>query len=455
MSPPIPQAPESERALLDMLLDRGSQILARTELKAEAFHSWPIRETWAAAEAVWRAGGEVDASTIAAELQARGMLEKVGGYSWLSSDRFGIVDTLPYHLAAVQKAHSQRRLALALSSLAQRALEAEPVELASLAQMQIAEAVEDKGDPTRSLHAAAVSSLRSKMLERDQPAPPRLRTPWSEANAILGGIPERAVSLLAGGTSHGKSAAARSMVMFLASVGIPSHVFSIEDPGESLAERALSEYAGVSLHTLVQEPEKLQRGEWGRVVEAANRLKFEDRILVDDSPAMSMERIAMRVRKWKPQHKTRLVVVDYLQVLRDPRCKPGPGWKKDNVELAMDGAKRLAKEQDVAVLLLSQLSREYAKEQRPPELSDLRESGDLEQQARVVMAVYRPERNCKDPQKAANMRGKAVLRILKNFRGGIGDAELEFDGPTATFRSPYQRAPQAPRVNEHWNQEDA
>jgi replicative DNA helicase len=168
-----------------------------------------------------------------------------------------------------------------------------------------------------------------------------------------------------------------------------------------------------------------------------------------------MERIAMRVRKWKPSHKTRLVVVDYLQVLRDPRAKPGPGWKKDNVELAMDGAKRLAKEQDVAVLCLSQLSREYAKEQRPPELTDLRESGDLEQQARVVMAMYRPERNTKDKASAAGMRGQALCRVLKNFRGGIGDVELVFDGPTATFRSPYERAPSAPRVSEHWNHEEA
>jgi replicative DNA helicase len=103
----------------------------------------------------------------------------------------------------------------------------------------------------------------------------------------------------------------------------------------------------------------------------------------------------------------------------------------------MDGAKRLAKDENLAVLVLSQLSREYVKEQRPPELSDLRESGDIEQQARVVMAMYRPERNTKDTSRAAELRGQAMCRVLKNFRGGIGDVELVFDGPTATFRSPY------------------
>jgi replicative DNA helicase len=450
----IPSAPESERALLDMVLDRGSLILARTELAASAFYDPLIRETWAAAEAVWRAGGEVDISTVAAELHSRGRLEHVGGFSWLSSDRMSVVETLPHHLDRVRKAHSQRRLLLAFEDLGKRAFDMDPSELVGLAQAQLMEAVEDKGDPTRSLHAHAVETLRVKMLDRDKPPIARLLTGWPEVD-IFGGLPERAVSLLAGGTSHGKSAAARSIVQYLASVDVPSHVFSVEDPAEAMAERALADYGSVNLQTLVQEPEKLQRGEWGRVVEACNRLKFEDRVLLDDSPAMSMERIAMRVRKWKPSHKTRLVVVDYLQVLRDPRCRPGPGWKKDNVELAMDGAKRLAKEQDVAVLLLSQLSREYAKEGRPPELSDLRESGDIENQARVVMAVYRPDRNTKDAVRAAALRGTAIFRCLKNFRGGIGDAELVFDGPTATFRSPYQREVKAPRVSEHWNQEDA
>ena len=86
-------------------------------------------------------------------------------------------------------------------------------------------------------------------------------------------------------------------------------------------------------------------------------------------------------------------------------------------------------------------------------LADLRESGDLEQQARVVLAVYRPERNTKDKTVAASMRGQALLRVLKNFRGGIGDAELVFDGPTATFRSPYTRTQSSPRVTSPWDDE--
>lgn len=441
-SPDIPNAPESELELLAALLARGSMVLARTELKSAQFYDPRVRESWAAAEAVWRAGGEVDASTVAAELQARGRLDAVGGYGWLTTDRVGLLDTLPHHAGLVRKAHSQRQLILQLGDLQRRAFEADPAELAALAQARIAEAVEDRKDPTRSLYATATAVLEAKSEEvrarrEGREVVPRLKTGFEEVDEILGGLVDESLNFLGGGTSHGKSAIARGFCMFLAEVGIPSQVFTTEDPDEAIAERSLADYGQVELHTLASMPERLDLPSWGRLAEARERLRFADRILLDDSAGMSIERIAMRVRKHRPRHKTRLVVIDYLQKLIDPRVRQGaPGWRKDNVDLALAGATRLAREEGICVLMLSQLNRESAREGRPPEMFDFRESGEIEQQARTIMAIYRPEKDARDAAGKAEQAGRATLRILKNFRGRTGDAELMFDGPTATFHSP-------------------
>ncbi len=428
MNERLPSADESERAVLSMLLSHGEAILAQTELRPDAFLDPRIREIWAAAESVFRRGGHVEPSAVADELQSRGRLDAIGGYSGLSelADRYPAADNVAHYAAQIRRAHSKRRLAIALHDLRTRALnpDEEPVDVLSLAQRLLAEAVEERGDRTKSLYAAARDLVDAKQAEinaiRSGAPWPRLKTGWPEVDDVLGGIPDCLVTVLGAGTSHGKSAAARGLAQNWAEADVPTHVFPLEDDTETNAERALADWGDVHLQKFSTKPEELSNLEWGRIAGALERLRAADKILVDDTTPRSIEQIAMRVRKHKPRHGTRVVIVDYLQKLRDPRIKPGPGWQKHNVDVALDGASRLAREERVAVVLCSQLSREAAREGRAPELHDLRESGEIEQQARCVLAIYRPEKDARKAEERAALAGESARIWAKPMTPLIG-----------------------------------
>ncbi|MEX2648285.1 MAG: replicative DNA helicase [Alphaproteobacteria bacterium] len=224
-------------------------------------------------------------------------------------------------------------------------------------------------------------------------------TGFSGLDALLGGLHPSDLIVLAGRPGMGKTALASNIAFHAAKTfaqrstrGDPASsvgIFSLEMSGEQLAARILSEESNVPSHSL--RVGKLTQDEFDRLVVASQQLTRLP-LFIDDSPALSVAALRTRARRLKRVHHLSLVVVDYLQLVRPSSGARGYDNRVQEVAEITQGLKAMAKELDVPVLALSQLSRAVEqREDKRPQLSDLRESGTIEQDADVVMFIFREE----------------------------------------------------------------
>ncbi|MBM9594332.1 replicative DNA helicase [Roseitranquillus sediminis] len=284
-----------------------------------------------------------------------------------------------------------------------------------------------------------------------------LSTGLVDMDKKLGGLHRSDLLILAGRPSMGKTSLATNIAFNVAKAyrrgtlpdGSPGAVdggvvgfFSLEMSAEQLAARILSEAAEVP-------SEQIRRGdmtgvEFRRFVEAAKQLEACP-LYIDDTPALPIGQLAARARRLKREHGLDVLIVDYLQLVR-------PGSAKDSrvneVSEITQGLKAIAKELDVPVVALSQLSRQVeSREDKRPQLSDLRESGSIEQDADVVMFVFREEyyaerekpsddkldEMAKWQERMERLHGRAEVIIGKQRHGPIGSVDLSFEGRFTRF----------------------
>jgi replicative DNA helicase len=274
----------------------------------------------------------------------------------------------------------------------------------------------------------------------------------------LGGLHPSDLIIIAGRPSMGKTALATNIAFNIArdfKVGerpdgtrgpVDGGVvgfFSLEMSTEQLATRILSEQAEVPSEMIRRG--EMNEDEFRRFVHAAADLERIP-LFIDDTPALPISTLAARARRLKRQHGLDCLVIDYLQLVR-PASSRGQDNRVQEVSEITQGLKAIAKELDIPVIALSQLSRQVeAREDKRPQLSDLRESGSIEQDADVVMFVYREEYYHsrsepaqEDPgydawkEKAERIYNKAEVIIGKQRHGPIGTIELQFDGRFTRF----------------------
>ncbi len=284
-----------------------------------------------------------------------------------------------------------------------------------------------------------------------------LDTGFKDMNRLLGGLHPSDLLILAGRPAMGKTALATTMA-FNAAVAIaredegafernekPRSVgfFSLEMSGEQLALRLLAAACGVSSH-------KLQRGdltqdEFQRLVEESSNLSHLP-LHIDDTPALSIGALRSRARRLKRVHNVSLLVVDYLQLLR-PSSSNSQTNRVQEVSEITQGLKAIAKELDIPVIALSQLSRSVeSRDDKRPQLADLRESGSIEQDADIVMFVYREEyyMQRKQPregtpehatwqQEMNAVHGLADVIVAKHRNGPVDTVTLQFQGEITRF----------------------
>ena len=292
---------------------------------------------------------------------------------------------------------------------------------------------------------------------------------FTDLDATLGGLHRSDLIILAARPGMGKTALATNIAFHVATSdrragGARAVVafFSLEMSAEQLATRVLSETIGVS-------SDKIRRGElsqdnFQKLVHASQDLEAAP-LYIDDTPAIPISTLRTRARRLKRQQGLALIVVDYLQLMHPPRGRR-PENRVQEVSIITQGLKAVAKELDVPVLALSQLSRNLeSREDRRPILSDLRDSGSIEQDADVVLFVYREqyylnssepkqraeetderyhERHYRWRQRCEDAYGKAEIIISKQRHGPTNTIELHFDGPTTSFSDfqPDSRTPE-------------
>jgi replicative DNA helicase len=431
---------EAERAVLGALMRSAQRVLELVVIDPRQFFlPAHIRIAQAACDLV-EAGKPVDVVSIGDRLG--GSLASVGGYGELAEIANGYLtaENVAHYVAIVNDHALKRRVCAAVGEVMRVAdNEHDTGEDAHAELLRQASLVDG---PEQADRATSLADVVAESVARATGAAPKsvrsVLTGYVDIDDCCGGLARGSVSILAGRPSQGKSALARRIAFNAAAAGEGVHVFSLEDSRDRYGDRCVADLADVDLAKFSARTPCFTEAELDRIHGAASQVRMMS-LLIDDGAGLSSTQIANRVRQRARSLKTTLVVVDYVQLMRER----GAREKRDEVDRAAEGMVRLAREQNVAVLLLSQLSRESERrDDKRPLLSDLRESGTLEQVADAVFMVHQewlylnPDSKHEEVKAAYRKAfGIADLLVRKNKHGARGDLKLRWNATTATYQN--------------------
>ncbi|MFH1842444.1 MAG: replicative DNA helicase [bacterium] len=419
---------DAERAILGaVLLERDALGLAREQIKAEAFYRKEHRLIFDAMCSLYERDQAIDAITVAELLDKDGVLAEIGGTDCLTflAGSVGTAINVVFHAKIVREKATLRQLISEATIIATEAYEgaADANDILDKAQSRIysiTEATHVRGfESVNKLVPDTFKSIEEAFQSGSDLT--GLRTSFGDLDRMLGGMQSSDLLILAARPSMGKTSLALNIAYNVAvkeKEGVA--IFSLEMAREQLVMRLLCSSGGFNLHDIRRG--KLKPEDWPRLTQACERLSSAP-IYIDDSSAISVLEMKAKARRLKQQHGLGLVIIDYLQLM----SSPGRGIENRQQEISAisRNLKGLAKDLGVPVLALSQLSRavETRGGDHRPILSDLRESGSIEQDADVVMFIFREEVYKPDDDAVRNL---ATLIIGKQRNGPTGSFDMHF-----------------------------
>jgi len=390
----MPHNIEVEQAVLGaMFLDRDAVNLAVENLLPEYFYKKSHEYVFRAMVKLFEQDAEIELLSVAEILKQWGKLDEIGGHVYLAE----IVNSTPtsaniqYHIEIVKNKALTRLLIKTCNVIINEAYseEKEIDKLLDFAEQNVFEISEKrlkKGfDPIKPIVKRTFERI-DQLYHSSKAGVTGVPSGYTKLDQLTAGLQPSDLIILAGRPSMGKTAFALNIARNAAiDHGIPVGIFSLEMSSDSLAMRLLCTEAKVNIMSV--RTGKFSKDEMKRLTDYASKLMTAP-IFIDDTPAMNVLELRAKARRLKAEHNIQLLVVDYLQLMEGK----GDNRQQEITHISRS-LKAIAKELDVPVLALSQLSRavETRDKTKKPQLSDLRESGSIEQDADVVMFVYRPE----------------------------------------------------------------
>ncbi len=432
-----PQALDLEEAVLGALMLEKNALTAVIEfLRPDHFYSEQNKEIYTAIIDLFSASDPVDMRTVVAQLRKNGKLEIVGGAYYVAelTSKVSSAANIEYHARIIIEMAIKRNLIQIASQVHQDAYEDttdvfELLDKTEQSIFKISDANLRKNyDSMKSLMFMAIKELQEKKNHKDGLT--GIPSGFSRLDRITSGWQKSDLVIIAARPGMGKtafivSAMRNAAVDFNHAVAI----FSLEMASLQLVNRLISAEAEL-------ESEKIKKGnladfEWTQLVTKTNRLSAAP-IFIDDTPGLSILELRAKCRRLKAEHNIQLIVIDYLQLMKGE----AGGNREQEIASISRALKGVAKELNVPVIALSQLSRgvETRGGDKRPQLSDLRESGSIEQDADIVMFLYRPEYYKIDQDEdGQSTQGMAEVIIAKHRNGSLDTAKLKFIGKYTKF----------------------
>ncbi len=436
-----PHDQDAELSVLgSILLDPLSIAKVLQFLHPEDFYRENNGQIYRAALDLFAAGEPIDNVTLAAQLQTMAMLDRIGGRTQLASMQSAVptAANIEYYGRIVKEKAYKRRLISAGSNIAgfgyDDGVEAE--EAINQAQSLVFGVADDRDQRELARLYDLLGPAMERISLQMESGQGVIGVPsgFHDLDRMTGGFKDSDLIIVAGRPSMGKTSLALNIALHAALESKKAiAIFSLEMSKEQLTERLLTEQAQIDAQRLHRG--LLSEAEYDRVSNALGPLG-EAAIFIDDTPAMDELTLQLKARQAKMRHNIDLIVVDYLQLMHG-RSR-GDDNRVQEVSSISRALKGLARELRVPVIAISQLSR--APEQRPdkrPILSDLRESGAIEQDSDVVMFLYRPEY-----YKSEERPGIAEVIIAKHRNGPTGTIELKFRRDHTRFYNLETRRPE-------------
>ncbi len=446
-----PHSIEAECGVLGCVLlspnDCMGECLEKLKDGVEVFYDLRHQTIYEMLAAMYDQRQGIDIITIQQKLKDKGLLDQVGGISYLAQlqDAVPSAANLSYYLEIIREKFLLRKMIQVCTAATSKVYEFEGEVDALLDEVErdvlkIAESRAQGGVlSTKDLVGKAIGTIENYFSRKG--VLNGLGTGFPDLDRMTDGLHGSEMIVIAARPSMGKTSLAMNIVeSVVLEQKLPAAVFSLEMSAESLVLRMMCSIARVNLRSIREG--FMSESDFPKLTSAAGRLANAP-LFIDDSAGLSILQLRARARRLHQQHGVKLFVVDYLQLLHSTARRSQENRQQEIADIS-SGIKALAKELKVPVLVLSQLNRELEKDKsRKPRLSDLRESGAIEQDADVVGLLYKPSAgDDEDGAPAEEADGLPVnLLIAKQRNGPTGDVNL-------TFLKNYTRFESAAKVSD-------
>lgn len=431
-----PQNLEAEQTVLGTILLHEKSLFKILEiLEPDDFYREAHKHIFRAMVRLFEKSEPQDLITVTNILRDRKQLDAVGGPAYLASltDIIPLTGNIVHHAYIIRQKSILRRLIRTSSDIAARCYEEQGdidtlVDEAEQSIFEIARSKSNQAFQPLSVIVPRAFERVEKLFQRKEHVT-GVATGYNELDRMTAGLQPSDLIILAGRPSMGKTALAMNMVQHAALIEkVPVAVFSLEMSMEQLALRMLCSVGRIDSQRI--RTGRLHDSDWPKLTRATGMLT-DAPIYIDDTPAISVLEMRAKTRRLKAEHNVGLVVVDYLQLMK------GRGRAESRTQEISEisrSLKAMAKEMDVPVIALSQLNRSL--ESRPnkrPQLADLRESGAIEQDADVILFIYRDE--VYNTAEDNPNRGIAEVNIGKQRNGPTGMVKLTFLAEYTSFEN--------------------
>ena len=445
-----PQSLEAEMSILGgILIDNDAINRVLEVLTAEDFYRESHRKIFQAMMKLSDLREPCDLITMTDMLKKAGELEEVGGAAYLAT----LVDYVPtaanisYYCKMVKEKSTNRKLISVATEIVSRGYDeqADVEDLLDMAQKEIYEISENKSRPqyvpVQAVLKEAFNILKSLHDQKEHVT--GVPTGYVDLDHKTAGFQPGNLIIVAARPAMGKTTLALNIAQYASAESkkkVPCVIFSLEMGKEELVMRFLASIARVDFGRM--RTGHFHDSDWPRLTRAAGIL-HDAKIFIDDSPSITVLELRSKARRLKSEHDIGLIIVDYLQLMKGSN---NPESRQQEISEISRSLKGLAKELNVPVIALSQLNRELEKRaDKRPMMSDLRESGAIEQDADIIMFVYREAVYCEDCRKPDTVCNKghernAEIIIGKQRNGALGTIELTFIGEHTRFENRSDRS---------------
>ncbi|HON97243.1 MAG: Replicative DNA helicase [Bacteroidetes bacterium ADurb.Bin035] len=433
---------ETEEVVLGAILIEPNALATVIDiLQPEVFYKEAHQRIFAAVLALYPIGEPIDVITVTNYLRKSGEIDFIGGPAYIAqlTDRVISAANIEYHARILIEKYIQRKLIEISNNIITEAYDATSDAFDTLNEAENALFQINEQNLRRSFRSMpSVLQVVREQIEtayKNQGEYTGVVSGFYQLDQLTGGLQPSDLIIIAARPGMGKTAFALSMARNMAvEFGFPIAFFSLEMTAPQLVIRILSAQTQIS-------SERIRKGElddteWMTLNEAMNKLS-NVKLFLDDTPALSIFELRAKARRLKQAYDIQAIYIDYLQLMTAKIDKNSN--REQEIASISRSLKALAKELNIPVIALSQLSRDVEKRSgtKRPQLSDLRESGAIEQDADIVIGIYRPEYYMKEEQvdedKLAAVKNKAEIILLKHRNGPLGTVNLYFLNQFALF----------------------
>ncbi|MCC8070217.1 MAG: replicative DNA helicase [Bacteroidales bacterium] len=441
----LPYDTEIEEAVLGaLMLEKDAYTAVCDILKPESFYEPKHQKVYEAIQMLGASQQPIDMLTVTERLRLNGKLDEVGGPGFISGLTLSVASGahVEYHARIVAQKYLARELIRFSSEVQKKAFD-ESNDVDDLLQEAEGHLFEISQRNVKK-DVTQIDPVISQAIDQIQSAANRasglsgLESGFHELDKLTSGWQNSDLIIIAARPAMGKTAFVLSMAKNMAvNYNTPVAIFSLEMSNLQLVNRLISNVCELESEKI--KSGNLQPWEWDSLLARVNNLRGSQ-LYIDDTPSLSIFELRTKARRLVREHQVRIIIIDYLQLMNASGMKFGS--REQEVSMISRSLKQLAKELNIPIVALSQLNRSVesrgdSKEGKRPQLSDLRESGAIEQDADIVCFIHRPEYYLRSDTDASghDIRGLAEFIVAKHRSGRVDDVKMRFKAKFARFEN--------------------